>query len=39
MAKILQGIRLLKFYAWEGFYAEKVKELRKQELKAVRTAA
>ena len=30
---------MLKIYAWEEFYAEKVKGLRKQELKAVRKAA
>ncbi|KAF9002584.1 multidrug resistance-associated ABC transporter [Cyathus striatus] len=32
----LQGIRLIKYYAWEGFYSERIGKLRKMELKTVR---
>ncbi|KND00323.1 uncharacterized protein SPPG_04647 [Spizellomyces punctatus DAOM BR117] len=33
MNEILQGIRLIKMYAWEGQFMEKVKVARKQELR------
>lgn len=35
----LQGIRLLKYYTWEEYYAGKIKELRAKELAAVRVSA
>lgn len=37
--EVLQGIRLIKFYAWEGFYAHQIHNLREKELKAVRGLA
>ncbi|OBZ78499.1 Canalicular multispecific organic anion transporter 1 [Grifola frondosa] len=35
--EILQGIRLLKFYAWEGFYAHHVGDLREREVNTIRS--
>lgn len=37
--EILQGIRLIKFYAWEEFYANEIGGLRTQEIKTVRASA
>ncbi|KAG8805929.1 hypothetical protein FRC17_005264, partial [Serendipita sp. 399] len=37
--EIVQGIRLVKIYAWEKLYAHKVDELRRDELATVRTTA
>ncbi|EKM53211.1 uncharacterized protein PHACADRAFT_259405 [Phanerochaete carnosa HHB-10118-sp] len=37
--EVLQGIRLIKFYAWESFYAHQIGSLRERELKAVRGLA
>lgn len=37
--EILQGIRLIKFYAWEEFYTYHIGELRGREIKAIRKAA
>ncbi|GAW10561.1 multidrug resistance-associated ABC transporter [Lentinula edodes] len=36
--EVLQGIRLLKLYAWEKFYVEKITELRKGELEATQNS-
>ncbi|KAI0087238.1 multidrug resistance-associated ABC transporter [Irpex rosettiformis] len=36
--EILQGIRLIKYYAWEGFYAGKITELRGRELQKVKNS-
>ncbi|KAG6836959.1 hypothetical protein H0H93_000601, partial [Arthromyces matolae] len=36
--EVLQGIRLIKFNAWENFYIDKLGVLRSRELKAVRKA-
>ncbi|KAJ3738756.1 ABC transporter type 1, transmembrane domain-containing protein, partial [Lentinula detonsa] len=36
--EVLQGIRLLKLYAWEKFYTGKITELRKGELETVRNS-
>lgn len=38
-AQVLQGIRLIKFYAWEAFYAHQIGALRERELRAVRGLA
>ena len=37
--EVLQGIRLIKFYAWESFYAQQIGNFRRRELKAVRGLA
>ncbi|KIP09393.1 hypothetical protein PHLGIDRAFT_534837 [Phlebiopsis gigantea 11061_1 CR5-6] len=37
--EVLQGIRLIKFYAWEAFYAHQIGALRERELRAVRGLA
>ncbi|KAI0689828.1 ATP-dependent bile acid permease [Cytidiella melzeri] len=37
--EVLQGIRLLKYYAWETFYAHRIGDLRERELQAVRRVA
>ncbi|THG96760.1 hypothetical protein EW026_g5132 [Hermanssonia centrifuga] len=37
--EVLQGIRLIKFYAWEDFYVHQIGSLRERELKAVRRVA
>ena len=34
--KVLQGVRLIKLYAWETFYADKITGIRKRELGAIR---
>ncbi|EMD36548.1 hypothetical protein CERSUDRAFT_115579 [Gelatoporia subvermispora B] len=39
VTEVLQGIRLIKLYAWEGFYVNQVANLRATELKAVRRLA
>ncbi|KAJ4474310.1 multidrug resistance-associated ABC transporter [Lentinula aciculospora] len=36
--EVLQGIRLLKLYAWEKFYAGKITELRKRELETIKNS-
>ncbi|KAG6873113.1 hypothetical protein C0995_002776 [Termitomyces sp. Mi166 len=36
--EVLQGIRLIKFYAWESFYIDKLGALRSREIKAIRKA-
>ncbi|KAF5390969.1 hypothetical protein D9757_004019 [Collybiopsis confluens] len=36
--EVLQGIRLLKLYAWERFYAKRITDLRKGELNAIRNS-
>lgn len=37
--QVLQGIRLIKYYAWESFYVQQIAELRARELKTVRNLA
>lgn len=37
--QILQGIRLIKYYAWETFYAGKVTKVRVQEMESLRIVA
>ena len=37
--KVLSGIRLIKYYAWETFYAHQVNELREREARAIRRFA
>ncbi|KAH9476201.1 ABC-type transporter cicA [Psilocybe cubensis] len=37
--EVLQGIRLIKFYAWEEFYSQQIGELRRQEIKTIRKSA
>jgi len=37
--EILQGIRVIKFFAWEKNFAEKIDDLRKQEILNVRTSS
>lgn len=37
--EVLQGIRLIKLYAWEMFYSSKIQDLRQRELRAIRSAA
>ncbi|KIM43822.1 hypothetical protein M413DRAFT_434825 [Hebeloma cylindrosporum] len=37
--EVLQGIRLIKFYAWEAFYTHQVGELRTREVKTIRKVA
>ncbi|XP_060108083.1 ATP-binding cassette sub-family C member 3 [Heteronotia binoei] len=39
MNEILSGIKVLKLYAWEPSFAEKVLEIRKNELRVLRKAA
>jgi len=37
--EVLQGIRLIKFYAWEDFYTNQIGRLRKAEIATVRKVA
>ncbi|KLO13407.1 multidrug resistance-associated ABC transporter [Schizopora paradoxa] len=37
--EILQGIRLIKFFAWEQFYGENIGKLREAEVRQIRRAA
>ncbi|KAJ7658484.1 multidrug resistance-associated ABC transporter [Mycena rosella] len=37
--EVLQGIRLIKYYAWEGFYMHRIGGLREREIAAVRKLA
>ncbi|KAJ7852952.1 multidrug resistance-associated ABC transporter [Mycena leptocephala] len=37
--EVLQGIRLIKYYAWESFYTHQIGTLREREIATVRTAA
>ncbi|KAG6865425.1 hypothetical protein C0991_002663 [Blastosporella zonata] len=37
--EVLQGIRLIKFYAWESFYIDRLGKVRTQEIKAIRKTA
>ncbi|GJJ12857.1 hypothetical protein Clacol_007102 [Clathrus columnatus] len=37
--EVLQGIRLIKLYAWEMFYANRIGDLRQRELRTIRIAA
>ncbi|KAJ3506143.1 hypothetical protein NLJ89_g7032 [Agrocybe chaxingu] len=37
--EVLQGVRLIKFYAWEAFYAQHIGELRTREIRTIRKVA
>ncbi|KAF7297335.1 Multidrug resistance-associated ABC transporter protein [Mycena indigotica] len=37
--EVLQGIRLIKYYAWEGFYTQQIGSLREREIATVRKMA
>ncbi|KAJ6578750.1 multidrug resistance-associated ABC transporter [Mycena vulgaris] len=37
--EVLQGIRLIKYYAWEGFYTHQIGGLREREIATVRKTA
>ncbi|XP_041075962.1 ATP-binding cassette sub-family C member 3-like isoform X1 [Polyodon spathula] len=39
MSEILNGIKVLKLYAWENSFKEKVKQIREKELKVLRKSA
>jgi ABC-type multidrug transport system fused ATPase/permease subunit len=39
MAEVLNGIKLLKLYAWEAAFADKVANIRRREIAALRSAA
>ncbi|GFN99336.1 multidrug resistance-associated protein 1 [Plakobranchus ocellatus] len=39
MTEVLNGIKVLKLYAWEPSFQEKVEEIRRQELKVLRNTA
>lgn len=38
-SEILQGIRLIKAYGWENFYAQKVTGLREQEIGRIKKSS
>ncbi|KAJ7472999.1 ABC transporter type 1, transmembrane domain-containing protein [Mycena galericulata] len=38
-SEVLQGIRLIKYYAWESFYAHQLGDLQAREIATVRKAA
>ena len=37
--EVLQGIRLIKFYAWEAFYVQQIGVLRTKEIQTIRMSA
>lgn len=37
--QVLQGIRLIKYYAWEQFYTDQIAKVRSRELETVRRVA
>ncbi|KAF8960708.1 ATP-dependent bile acid permease [Flammula alnicola] len=37
--EVLQGIRLIKAYGWEAFYAQQITRLREQEVKRIRKSS
>jgi ATP-binding cassette subfamily C (CFTR/MRP) protein 1 len=37
--EVLQGIRLIKFYAWEAFYVQQIGSLRTKEIQTIRMSA
>ena len=37
--EVLQGIRLIKIYAWEAFYAQQIGLLRTKEVQTIRISA
>lgn len=39
MSEILNGIKVLKLYAWEGAFADQITEIRSKEMKALRGQA
>ena len=38
-SEVLQGIRLIKAYGWENFYAQKVTGLREQEIGRIKKSS
>lgn len=36
MSEILHGIRIIKFYAWEDVFTDKISNLRSKELKSLK---
>ncbi|KAJ7224699.1 multidrug resistance-associated ABC transporter, partial [Mycena pura] len=39
ITEVLQGIRLVKFYGWENFYADRIQEMRRREVATIRKSA
>ena len=39
ITEVLQGIRLIKIYAWEAFYVQQIGLLRTKEIQAIRMSA
>jgi ATP-binding cassette subfamily C (CFTR/MRP) protein 1 len=39
LSEVLQGIRLIKYYAWEDFYVHRIGALRAREIATVRKSA
>ncbi|KAH8103355.1 multidrug resistance-associated ABC transporter [Cristinia sonorae] len=39
LTEVLQGIRLVKYYAWESFYSHQIGLFRRRELKTIRKTA
>ena len=39
ITEVLQGIRLIKFYAWEAFYVQQIGMLRTKEVQTIRMSA
>ena len=37
--EVLQGIRLIKFYAWEAYYVQQIGLLRTKEVQTIRMSA
>jgi ATP-binding cassette subfamily C (CFTR/MRP) protein 1 len=37
--EVLQGIRLIKVYGWESFYAEAIAKFRQREIKTIRKSS
>jgi ATP-binding cassette subfamily C (CFTR/MRP) protein 10 len=37
MNEVLNGIRVIKFYAWENSFVDKILEIRAQELKTLKS--
>lgn len=38
MNEVLNGIRVIKFYAWENSFIKKILEIREQELKTLKSS-
>ena len=39
ITEVLQGIRLIKIYAWEAFYVQQIGLLRTKEVQTIRMSA